>query len=174
MSIEVEILDAVRRRMLFPLLPLAAGEAPRRAMFVEERLWQFLESPDGDEEWERRVGELRADLERFVTGQPIDPKYLFLLYPAPDAVWEIRSVGTDPSIRVLGLFPLQDAFIATNFALRSELGGWQSRGWKEVKRAARAAWRRLFNPYQPIVTTQVSDIVTGAIDGRYFKGRSKT
>jgi hypothetical protein len=141
-------------------------------MFVEERLWEILESPDGDEDWERRVGELRADLERFVTGEPIDPKYLFLLYPARDAVWEIRSVGTDPSIRVLGLFPFTDGFIATNYALREQLDGWQSRGWREVKRAARAAWRRLFNPYLPMVTTKVSDVVTGAIDGKYFKERS--
>ena len=38
---------------------------------------------------ERRVAELQADLEVFVEARTIDPKYLFLLYPARDAVWEI-------------------------------------------------------------------------------------
>jgi len=173
MSIEDEmqdlILDRVARNMLFPLIPLAAGEAPIRALFVEEDLWALLDSPEGDEDWEKRVGELRADLERFVTGEKIDPKYLFLLYPASEAVWEIRSIGADPSVRVLGLFPDKDIFIATNHALRSELGGWQSRMWKYVKKAARSVWRHLFHPYEPKITMNVADLVSGAESGKYFK-----
>lgn len=170
MSIEDEIKDRVKRGMLFPLKPVAPGAAQHRAMFLDERLWAVLNSPEGDEEWEKRVGELQADLERFVTGDAIDPKYLFLLYPARDAVWEIRSVGSDPSIRVLGLFAVKDVFVASNYALRSELGGWQSRKWKEVKRAAIAAWRRLFDPYRPVVTTTIAHLVSGALDAKYFKG----
>lgn len=109
------------------------------------------------------------DLELFAEGQPIDPKYLFLLYPARDAVWEIRSVRDAPSIRVLGLFAAKDVFIATNHALRETLGGWESREWKVVKRAARACWNRLFGTYQPLTSTNVRDLVSGAIDGKYFK-----
>lgn len=169
MSIGDLIVDRVKRGMLHPLLPRAAGDAPRRALFVGEALWAVIQSPEGDQEWEQRIGELQADLERFVTGGPIDPKYLFLLYPAYRAVWEIRSVRADPSIRVLGLFAAKDVFIATNFALREELEGWQSRAWKEVKRAARAEWRNLLFPYLPLVTTDVKTLVTGALDGKYFK-----
>lgn len=170
MSIEGLIKDRVARGMLFPLLPVAAGEVPERAMFVEERLWQVLDSPESNDlEWEQRVADLQAHLERFVTGEPIDPKYLFLLYPKQDAIWEIRSVRPDPSIRVLGLFAAKDVFIATNYALRESLGGWQSREWKNVKKAAQASWRGLLHPYSPIVTTEVSDLVTGALDGQYFK-----
>jgi hypothetical protein len=138
-------------------------------MFVSEALWGVLTSPQGDEAWEQRVAELQADLEYFVEGMLIDPKYLFLLYPARDGVWEIRSVRPNPSIRVLGLFARKDVFVATNYALRENLGGWQSRDWKQVKQAAKARWTYLFHNYQPQVSTKVHSLVTGAINGTYFK-----
>jgi hypothetical protein len=171
MSIHDEILDRVNRKMLFPVLPQARGATIRRALFVSERLNAVLTSPQGDPEWERRVAELQADLETFVEARTIDPKYLFLLYPARDAVWEIRSTREEPSIRVLGLFAWRDVFIATNHALREELQGWDSREWKIVKRTARAEWRRLFNPYDPRGGTDAKKLVTGALDGKYFKTR---
>ena len=169
MSIQDEILDRWNRGMLFPVLPKARGTTIRRALFVNEGLHAVLNSPEGDQDWERRVGELRADLERFVEAATIDPKYLFLLYPARDAVWEIRSTSPDPSIRVLCLFAAKDTLIATGHALRDDLGGWQSREWKTVKRDARAAWRRLFNPYQPRLDVSAKALVTGALDGKYFR-----
>ena len=92
MSIHDEILDRVYRRMLFPVLPRARGVTIRRALFVSEGLNAVLSSPEGEVKWERRVAELQADLEVFVEARTIDPKYLFLLYPLRDAVWEIRSV----------------------------------------------------------------------------------
>jgi len=49
------------------------------------------------------------------------------------------------------------------------LGGWESREWKTVKSVARAEWRKLFNPYQPKVGTDPKQLVTGALDGKYFK-----
>lgn len=172
MSIRDEIRDRVDRGMLFPLLPLAKGDALLRVLLVSEGLQAVLDSPEGDAEWEQRVGELQADLERFVTEETIDPKYLFLLYPARDAVWEIRSTGSDPSIRVLGLFPERDIFVVTNHALRKDLGGWQSRAWKDVKRLARATWRRLFAPYDPICTLNVNEVISGALDAKYYRGSS--
>jgi hypothetical protein len=155
--------------MLFPVVPKARGATARRALFVNEALHGVLTWPEGDENWDRRVAELRADLEVFVEARTIDPKYLFLLYPARDAVWEIRSVRDDPSIRVLGLFAAKDVFVATNYALRSDLGGWESREWKKVKRAAGAAWRRLFPAYPPERDSDAKRLVTGALNGRYFK-----
>ena len=92
MSIAGEIIDRVRRKMLFPIIPTARGTTIRRALFVSEELNAILTSPEGSQEWEQRVAELRADLEVFVSARTIDPKYLFLLYPSRDAVWEIRSV----------------------------------------------------------------------------------
>lgn len=173
MSIEDELADRVGRRMLFPVLPRAKGAAPNRAMFVAEGLHEVLNSPEGDDEdWERRVGELQADLERFVNGDHITPEYLKLLYPANEGVWEIRSVADKPSIRVLGLFPLKDTYVATNFELRENLGGWESRAWKDVKRLARTIWRQIFHTYRPLITTEIGQIVSGALDGKYFKDRT--
>jgi hypothetical protein len=169
MSIDDEILDRCRRGMLFPLRPLARGMAIRRAMFVSEGLNAILTSPEGDPSWELRIAQLQADLEVFVEGRSIDPKYLFLLYPMRDGVWEIRSVRDRPSIRVLGLFACKDVFIATNHALREDLGDWNSREWKAVQREARAEWRRLFGAYDPQITTDIRELVTGALDGKYFK-----
>lgn len=173
MSIQDEIIDRWTRGMLFPVVPKASGSTIRRALFVNEALHAVLNSPQGDAEWEKRVGELRADLEVFVESPTVGPKYLFLLYPARDAVWEIRSTSPNPSIRVLCLFAWTDILIATGHALRSDLGGWQSREWKVVKRDSRAAWRRLFDPYQPCPDVNVKALVTGATDGKYFRTSSR-
>ena len=153
MSIEETVDWRADEGRLFPLLPKAAGATPRRAMFLSGELWDLLRSQSDDPDVEERLGLLQADLEFFVTSETIDPKYLFHLYPARDAVWEIRSVRPDPSIRVLGLFVKKDFFIATNHALRAELGDWQSRGWKTVKRTARARWTQLFHQYEPAIGT---------------------
>jgi len=169
MSIQDEIIDRWQRGMLFPILPKAKGEPVRRALFVNEALNSVLNSPEGDETWDKRVGSLRADLEVFVAAPTIGPKYLFLLYPALDAVWEIRSTSHEPSIRVLCLFALGDVLIATGHALREDLGEWESREWKKVKREAKAAWRRVFDPYRPAKGTDAKQLVTGALDGKYFK-----
>jgi hypothetical protein len=169
MSIDAELRDCVRRGMLHILNPRAPGSVSRRVMLLTQPLWDLLHSPEGDDEWEKRVAELRADLEVFAEGMPVTPKYLFLLYPAENCVWEIRSVRSAPSIRVLGFFAKRDIFVATNFALREDLGGWQSREWKQVKRYAQAKWRWLFKTFQPRSGTDIKTLVTGAIDGKYFK-----
>ena len=155
--------------MLHPVWPKAKGAAVRRALFVSEGLNTVLTSPEGDIEWEKRIAELQADLEVFVTAATIDPKNLFLLYPARDGVWEIRSTRNDPSIRILGLFAARDVFVATNYALRESLGGWQSREWRTNKRIARAEWRKIFPTYDPEVEVDACQLVTGAQNGKYFK-----
>jgi hypothetical protein len=171
MSIEDEIEDRVERGMLFPVIPLAAGATIRRALFVEEWLWKELNSPEGDEEWERRIAVVRADLEVFVTQPTINPKYLFLLFKAVEGVWEIRCMRPLPSIRVLGLFPMQDVFVSTNFARREALGGWNSRAWRDVKVMARAMWRKLFMTQKPIITVNVSEVCSGATNEVFYKER---
>ena len=138
-------------------------------MFVSEHIWKVLATEHEDGELETRLGELQADLELFAEGQPIDPKYLFLLYPASEGVWEIRSLRPAPSIRVLGFFAAKDVFIATNMARREELGGWQSREWKNVKRLAQTRWRNLFHTYRPMISADISTLATGTINGKYFK-----
>lgn len=170
MSIEDLIVDRVDGGMLFPLYPRAAGAGPRRLMLVAESLWDFLQSAGPDDEWEDRKGFLLADLEAFADLEQIGPKYLFLLSPSREGVWEIRSTRPNPSIRVLGRFIARDVFVATNYALRDELGGWKSRRWRDVKLMSRTVWAWLFQQQQPLITTDVTNVVSGAIDGRYFKG----
>lgn len=170
MSIEDEIADRCQRGMLFPIWPKAAGDIARRSLFVGERLWDALNSPEGDAEWERRIGELQADLEQFITNEFIAPRYLFLLFPKHDRVWEIRSVAPDPSIRVLGMFAQKDVLVLVEHALREDLGGWQSPEWIQIKRNVGASWRVLFEAYVSLNAITVDDVVSGAIDGRFFKG----
>jgi hypothetical protein len=172
MSIDDEIIDRWQRGMLRPLLPRARGSAGERAMFVCESMWEELNRTYEDWEHERRLGALQAHLEVFSSGEPIGPKYLFLLYPAQDGVWEIRHPEDYPSLRVLGLFARKDVFIAMDLVRRDELGGWQDRRWKEVKRRAAARWRGVFFTEPPLITTQISDVVSGADDGIYYKSRA--
>jgi hypothetical protein len=169
MSISAWILELYGQELLFPILPTAPGATVRRAMFATREVRDLLQSPEGDSEWEQRVASLQADLERFVVDRTIDPKYLFLLSPRRDAAWEIRSVRPSPSIRVLGHFAHKDIFVATTFAKREDLNGWQSEEWKAIKRRSAAIWRRLFQQYQPRKETRVQDLVSGALNGRYFK-----
>lgn len=171
MSIHALIQDKVKKGMLFPLGLRAPGAAARRAMFVGEEVWALLRSPEGDDAWERRIATLQADLEFFVEGRAIDPSYLKRLWPARDAVWEIRSARENPSIRVLGLFADYDVFIATNMALRPALRGWETRAWRDVKLTARTKWGHLFHTYQPMNSPDIRDLVSGALDGRYFRNR---
>ena len=138
-------------------------------MFVSEELWDVINSPVGAPEWDLRVAQLRATLERFVEGQPIDPKYLYLLHPPRDCVWEIRSVRPSPSIRVLGLFAEKDVFVATHHEFRCQLGEFESKAWKDAKSRAKAEWRALCHTYRPMDSTRINDLVSGALDGKYFR-----
>lgn len=154
---------------LVSLIPRRPGAAPKRSMLLTQDLWELLNSPQGDDEIDDRMGALKADLEVFADGQPLHPKYLFLLSPVRDAVWEIRSVRPKPSIRVLGLFAARDTFVATNWALRGPLGHFDAAKWRAAKRRALAVWRHLFGGCEPIRETDPKTFTTGAIDGKYFK-----
>lgn len=170
MSIIDEIVWRVEENRLFLHSPRVRGSTQRRVLLLSEDIRNRLDAsyPD-DPEMEDRMGELEADLDVFSTGPQIDPKYFFLLYPASEGVWEIRSIRPDPQIRVLGLFAQRDVFVATNMAMRNELGGWESRGWKDVKRLAQSRWRQLFHTYNPRISTDVQSLVSGAINGKYFR-----
>jgi hypothetical protein len=169
MSIELFIGYRVSEGMLFPLIPKAPGTSPKRALYLSEEIWALLSTTHEDDDLEDRLGILQADLELFADGQTIDPKYLFLLSPRRECVWEIRSVRPEPSMRVLCLFAKKDVLIATNIALREQLGGWESRAWKDVKRMAKTRWTHLFATYQPLTFTTMTDLVSGAANGKYFK-----
>jgi hypothetical protein len=155
--------------MLFALEPMPASAPRLRQLYMVERLYAAMMEHKATRADTERFAKLEADLGVFVNSPTIDPKYLFGLAPARDSVWEIRSVRGQPSIRVLGLFAAKDVFVATNYALRSDLHKWESKQWKEAKRRARTEWTHLFNPYQPVGGRDVNALFSGAISGKYFK-----
>lgn len=165
--------DALRWRVeekrLHPLPMLVPWSTPVRAMLVTSEILDLLSGPWDDDIKETRAGRLHADLETFVTGDHVTHRYLKRLSPARDRCWEIRSVSDDPSIRVLGAIAEQNVFIAINFARREDLGGWRDRRWRDFKEECKAQWRNLFHPYEPMAASVIHDVVSGAIDGRYFR-----
>jgi hypothetical protein len=138
-------------------------------MFVAAPLWEVLTSAEGDEAWEIRVGQLQADMETFLSARNIGPKYLFLLTPLAQGVWEIRSTQPDPQIRVLGCFLDRDVFVALDFRMRDTLGKFESQEWRAAKRGCLAAWRNLFHPWEQKKDSDIHQLVSGAINGRYFR-----
>ena len=85
MSIDEMLKWKMRDGALHPLIPKASGTSPKRAMLLAEDVWTLLRTVHDDPVMEERLGYLQADLEAFADGQPIHPKYLFLLSPIRDA-----------------------------------------------------------------------------------------
>jgi hypothetical protein len=169
MSTDVE--NAIRwwieQGELFGLEPIAARDRKLRSMYLTRPLFEAMNNPAA--EHVERFARLEADLEVFVTSPRIDPGYLKGLWPPRDGVWAIRSVRPRPSIRVLGFFPMKDRFIATNYALRNDLGAFDSRQWKTEMKRATHVWRRLFPAYPFVSSRDAHDLFTGALNGTYFK-----
>lgn len=138
-------------------------------MYLVDRLYLAIMEPKPNIEETQRFAQLEADLAVFVNSPTIDPKYLFGLSPRSDRVWEIRSVRPKPSIRVLGRFAAKDEFVATHYVLRGQLGRWNSREWKIGKRRAKAEWASLFHPYDAVDEQDINNLVSGAINGKYFR-----
>jgi len=167
MSIAQSIIDRIGEGRLSALAVLPVSAVRIRRMYITDELRQALGNPSpADVE---RFARLEADLGMFVTSPTIDPKYVQLLMPVRNAVWEIRSVRPRPSIRVTGLFAEKDIFIATQHYLRAPLGGFDTREWRDAIERAKTAWRNLFPGYDPSNETDATKLITGAISGQYFK-----
>lgn len=168
MSIQTLIQWRLQEGRIHELIPMPR-RAPRiRKMYVADRLHLALMEAKPTIEETRRFAQLEADLAVFVNSPTIDPKYLFGLWPPRDRVWEIRSVRPKPSIRVLGRFAAKDEFVAIHYVLREDLGGWNSREWKIEKQRAKTEWTNLFYPYDAVDEQDIHNLVSGAINGKYF------
>ena len=160
----------VNEGRLFLLRPRRLSTAWRRTLLVAAPLWEMLNSPEGEDEvWEKRVAELAADLEAFLSASQIVPKYLFLLSPTAQGVWEIRSTQPDPQMRILGCFAKRDVFVAIDHQFRNELGQFESLAWRAAKRHCLAQWRNLFHPWEQKKETNVHLLVSGAIHAKFFR-----
>lgn len=169
MSILQNIRWRVQEGRLYPLVPLATSAPRIRSIYLSTYVYAAINEPRTDSAEIERYAQLEADLGVFVTSPTIDPKYLFLLSPTRESVWEIRTVRPNPGIRTMGLFASKDVFVATHYVSRDQLPGWNSRAWKEAKRHAQTQWRNLFQVYDPLRDTNVQHLVTGAINGKYFR-----
>jgi len=169
MSIREQIQWRVSEGRLVSLIPRAVGARRIRALFLTRALYDWVNGPWENVEDEVRFSLLRADLEVFIEGRLIGPKYLFVLSPNDDRVWEIRSVEPNPSIRVLGRFAEKDVLVLTDWCLRSDLGGWNTREWRDARERCKSSWNQLFNPHQPLGGSRIHDFVSNAADGKYFR-----
>lgn len=175
-------------RELTRLLPALRDDPVERTMFVTPEIEQLFCPPWADEIEEDRCMRLRADLEAFVRGQTIgvcmmpgrgrEHDRMAILDPPIDGIWDIRSVDPKPGIRVLGGFLAKDVFAALIWRPRSEpwrgreplLAG-KSEAWRAAILETRAAWRRLFFSYPPLVGESPDDFLSGYIVGRPLAGR---
>lgn len=151
---------------------MAVGGVVLRRLYVGEQLWTALQGAWYAERGDLRLAMLRADLERFVEGRPIDPSYLFWLTPKSDLVWEIRSVQPAPSLRVFCRFAMPDVLIATHYEERSYLGQWGAKEWRDAIVNSKIFWRQLFATYEPVAGSSVNEFITfGVLDERAFSKR---
>lgn len=164
MSISFEIANRVsedRLYQLIPIMPGVAGTVPR-TMYVSREINRLLAGPFDSPDLENRCFSLRADLERFVHGGMIPVaerpmsggrnSYMRQLFRWRNEVWEIRSRGPQPGIRVLGRFADTDIFIALSWRFRTELGGPGDRRWRDAIVDCKTQWTHLFPAYQPITS----------------------
>ena len=169
MSIEVQIEELKRTGRLFPVVSYAPGATTRRALLVNEGLWNRLSGPWDTIEDEIRFMRLRAYLDVYTEGRPIAPGFLFQLTGRSEEVWEIKAPRPRPGLRVFGRFANIDIFVALHYASRDVLGGWQSRVWRDAREICKSEWRKLFLTWEPLNGTSIHDYVSNAIDGKYLK-----
>jgi hypothetical protein len=169
MSILEDINARVQEGRLFYLVPALPSDPVVRYVFVSKEINGLVIGPWQDAKLEYRGGQLRAYLERFITGQLIgvakEPyhartAYMAQLSPLREEVWEIRSRDPRPAIRVFGRFAQQDTFVALTWAYRKPLGGPNSHEWRDAIEITKAEWRKLFPTYDPFSGTTVNDYIT--------------
>ncbi len=167
MSINEEIWSILSEGRLVELRTRLSSDTKIRSMYLAPDLYEeIFRKRSADEEIERFT-RLQADLDMFLTSETIDPEYLFQLTPTRKGVWEIRSTGTQ--IRVFGLFCGRNKFIATHYKNRDELGNFNDTAWKVEIRRSLTFWSHLFPAYSPLTTSKMDRLISGAINGQYFK-----
>ncbi|HSH87276.1 MAG TPA: hypothetical protein VK958_08530 [Methylophilus sp.] len=169
MSISDEITNRVSEQRLFklaPLMPPSFGSILRQ-VYVSEEINNILTGPWEDPLWGERCGYLHADLDRFINGEIIAvaerpfrkgaTAYIKQLYKRSEEVWEIRSRDPKPGIRVFGRFAEKDTFVALTLWNRTDLGGPESRAWRDAIVGCKTEWRNLFPAHEPITDENIND-----------------
>jgi hypothetical protein len=150
------------------LPPLFASTEAVRIMIVATDLFSELQpSAWPYNETGRRLGRLRADLDRFTANDRISialfpqnkPKtaYMARIKPVSNEVWDIRSTDPNPGTRVLGRFSEKDTFVALVWDFHENLKG---TAWGRLGEKCLQEWTKLFPNYAPHQGSSASDYVS--------------
>jgi hypothetical protein len=139
-----------------------------RYLFMVKEMWEAVDgSLSGNGIHDLRLGKLRADFDRFVSGQeltigdhPLDKginAFMARTHPVQDGVFDIRSQDPSPGIRVFGCFSEKNTFIALIWRCRKDLGSRNERAFDQAILAAQREWNRLFDPLKPLYSEDIHD-----------------
>jgi len=170
MSIRDEIQSRVAEGRLF-YLPHSLPSVQRlRTLFVSEEVSRVVLPPWDPNPEGLRFSQLRAQLDTFTAGGLISlahdpftkPKatYMARIDPPADEVWDIRSIDSRPAIRVLGCFAEADLFVALTWEFQKNLGGPNSKEWRDFRESCKTMWKTLFPSYLPFSGTTINDYVS--------------
>ena len=165
MSIRQEIWNRVTEGRIRQLSKHVPTDPSLRSVYLTRKLHDQVFMDRWDIKDIERFAYLEADLEHFVISKTLKSTYLYGLSPVLEGIWEIRSRRPRPSIRVFCMFAAKDTLVCTHLALRKDLG----EDFQAEIRMAKAIWRQLFNPYNPLCSNNVNELFTGALHDQYFK-----
>lgn len=148
--------------------PQIEGDPCERTLFISAQInEEFNEETWKDLSLAYRYAQLGADFDRYVTGDTIpvgmepydkgDNAFMARISPSEYGIWTIRSFAPKPAIRVFGAFCEKDVFVALITRRRADLGGPESREWKQAREAAIALWDNLFPGRQRLLGDNVND-----------------
>lgn len=167
MSIRELIQTAVNVGWLVNLQPRLPSIPHQRIILVCRNLNDELERELNDPSTAVRTAELFNTFDTFLGGRMITvgtrndrDAYMKILEPEADEVWEIRSVDPKPSIRVFGRFARQDVFVATNKGMRTELGGFGSKEFRDCMTRCTTEWRKCFQTWRPHTGSRINDYIS--------------
>ena len=178
MSIQLyEIAAGVRSGKLHLLRPEARGAVTKRVLLLTGTMkTAVVGGPWVDNIEENRLaGTLRADLERFVSGDVLrvslggrelaaeDMKLLQDTYE----VWEFKSKAKK-GIRVFGRFAGYDVFVATHWQWRCKLGAYGSNQWAAEINKCKTKWANMFQIHTPHTGDSIDAYLSDAEDASLF------
>ena len=178
MSIQrYEIAERVQSGELYLLRPEARGAATNRVLLLTGTMkTAVVDGPWANKIEENRLAStLRADLERFVSGDVLrvslggrelaaeDMKRLQDTYE----VWEFKSKAKK-GIRVFGRFAGYDVFVATHWQWRRKLGAYGSNQWGAEINKCRTEWGNMFQIHAPHTGDSIDAYLSDAEDASLF------
>jgi hypothetical protein len=169
----LEVKDWCDRGQLILLQP-ASGSPVVRIICLSLNLAAMVFGPWASQTEAVRWTSLRADLDSFVEGNKViavakhpfkggKKSDLKRLHKPNDEVWEFRSRHPRPALRIFGRFAAKDLFIAFRASERREMGGPQSRAWRDAIVQCKTDWRNLFPAFNPFTERTLYGYVSNII-----------